>query len=136
VRSSYRHILSWLAVALACLGVATMVTAATAVAPPSAHDLTRAPAISQVSISPDGLHIAALTSPDGVKTYISIWSTAAMGERPKTLASEFQRIDRVRFIKNDRLEVDAIQTFTGPASTRAICTRPISSTSTARSGPR
>ena len=42
---------------------------------PSAQDLTRAPAIQSVSISPDGKHLAALTSPDGEAVDVTVWST-------------------------------------------------------------
>lgn len=81
-------------------------------APPSAADFARAPSITNVSISPDGKHLAALTSPDGQTTTISIWQTDALNQRPVVLGSAKMRLLGVRFLKNDRLLVDAIQPYT------------------------
>ena len=78
-------------------------------AAPSARDFSRAAAISSVSISRDGKHIVALTSPDGDRVMISVWRTDAMDKAPVTLASPLQlRFTSVRFLKNDRLLVRAI----------------------------
>ena len=76
--------------------------------PPTASDFGRLPAIDSLTISPDGKRIAAVTSPDGVTTFVSIWNTDAMGTPPRSIApSNMQRFHfvRVRFIKNDRLAV-------------------------------
>ncbi|HEX6860544.1 MAG TPA: prolyl oligopeptidase family serine peptidase [Caulobacteraceae bacterium] len=81
-------------------------------AAPTARDLTRAPAISDVSISRDGEHIAALTSPDGDQVVISIWRTDAPDQRPVLLGSGKMRFLDVQFLKNDRLLVTAIQPYT------------------------
>jgi acetyl esterase/lipase len=96
------------------LGAGALIAAAPAPAagPPSAHDIARAPAMSDVTVSPDGKHIAALTSPDGVNVFVSVWETANLQTPPKVLSSARMRLESVRFIKNDRLLVQAIQTFT------------------------
>ncbi len=90
----------------------TPVSAAAASGAPSARDLTRAAAISDVSISPDGQHIVALTSADGDAVNISVWKTAAMSEPPINIGATHMRFLQVRFIKNDRLLVSAVQPFT------------------------
>ncbi|HWE46721.1 MAG TPA: prolyl oligopeptidase family serine peptidase [Caulobacteraceae bacterium] len=75
---------------------------------PAASDFGRLPAIAHVSISPDGKHIAAITTPDGVTGFISVWSTDAMDQKPyiipPTNMQGFQFFD-VQFVKNDRLFV-------------------------------
>ena len=82
-------------------------------AAPSARDFSRIAAIGSVSISRDGKHIVALTSPDGDRVMISIWRTDAMDKPPVTLASPLQlRFTGVQFLKNDRLLVGAIQAVT------------------------
>jgi dipeptidyl aminopeptidase/acylaminoacyl peptidase len=86
--------------------------AAVAAAPPSANDFARNPAIWNVSISPDGKHIAALTSPDGEAVDISVWDTDAPSQPPVRVGSTHMRFISVGFLKNDRLLVGAIQTFT------------------------
>jgi len=80
---------------------------------PSAEDFGRESSIRNVSISPDGRHIAAITSPDGVATYVSIWRTDAPGETPRVLGlSGRNSIQGVQFIKNERLAVRVRQTYT------------------------
>ncbi|MDR3510213.1 MAG: prolyl oligopeptidase family serine peptidase [Caulobacteraceae bacterium] len=102
-----------LALAAMALGLAGAARAAAAGAPiPSAHDFARDAAIWNVSISPDGAHIVALTSPDGVTPIISVWRTDAPGAKPVNLGSAHMRFLRVGFLKNDRLLVTAIQTLT------------------------
>ena len=49
---------------------------------PSAWDLTRAPAISSLTLAPDGKHLAAVTSPDGINRYVSVWETANPSKPP------------------------------------------------------
>ena len=84
-------------------------------ATPAAADFTRAAAIDGVSISRDGEHIAALTSPDGITINLSIWDVRDVSKAPVVLGMTHMRPLGVRFIKNDRLLVTAIQTFTaGP----------------------
>lgn len=74
--------------------------------PPSAADFGREPAISGLTISPDGQHIAAVTSPDGVNTVVSIWRADQPNQPPKVLsASRVNRIVGVSFAKNERVVV-------------------------------
>lgn len=88
-------------------------TTAAGAAPPSADDFGREPAIRGVSVSPDGKHLAAIRSPDGVKAYVSIWETANMGKGPvNLLCGERSQCLSVRFLKNDRIEVQVRQTIT------------------------
>ena len=75
---------------------------------PVASDFGRLPAIQSVTISPDGKHIAAITTPDGVTGFISVWSTDAMDQKPFVInpsnIAGFQYF-RLAFVKNDRLYV-------------------------------
>ena len=104
--------------AAAILGAPPLAVAAPAVSAPAAgaapsdRDLTRAAAIADVTISPDGQHIAALTAADGDTVNISVWKTAAMGEAPINIGATHMRFLSVQFLKSDRLLVTAVQTFT------------------------
>ncbi|CAN5438627.1 S9 family peptidase [soil metagenome] len=80
--------------------------------PPSAMALVRAPAISNVSIAPDGKHLVALTSSDGTNVNISVWSTDDLSKPYAVIAAAKIRILGVRFLKSDRLLIDTIQTYT------------------------
>ncbi len=87
--------------------------ASAAPTPPTAADFTRPPLISDVSVSSDGKHIAALTAPDGQNVVISLWNTASLAEKPYIIgANNHVRFLDVLFLKNDRLLVITIQTFT------------------------
>jgi dipeptidyl aminopeptidase/acylaminoacyl peptidase len=79
--------------------------------PPSAADFGRPPLISDVSVSPDGKHIVALTAPDGQTVVIGLWNTAALAEKPYIIGASRLRILGVAFLKNDRLLVATVQTF-------------------------
>jgi len=79
---------------------------------PSAWDLTKAPAIDSLSLSPDGKHLAAVTSPDGINRYVSVWETANPSKPPTVLGAAKTDILGVDFIKNDRLGVYVQQLFT------------------------
>ena len=83
---------------------------------PVASDFGRLPAISNVSISPDGKHIAAITTPDGVTSFISVWSTDAMDQKPYVInpsnAPGFQFFNAA-FVKNNRLYVTFRQLVPG-----------------------
>lgn len=81
-------------------------------APPSAQDFTRAPALTQVQLSPDGRHLLAVTSPDGIQVVVSVWDTAHLDQRPAVFGASQMRILNARFIKNDRIAVTAIQPYT------------------------
>jgi dipeptidyl aminopeptidase/acylaminoacyl peptidase len=94
--------------AFACAAAAWAAPPRDPAGPPTAEDFGRLPAIASLTLSPDGKRVAAVTSPDGVTTYVSIWSTDAMGQTPRSIApSNLQRFHfvRVRFVKNDRLAV-------------------------------
>jgi dipeptidyl aminopeptidase/acylaminoacyl peptidase len=80
--------------------------------PPSAVALVRAPAISNVSIAPDGKHLVALTSANGNDVTVSVWSTADLSKPSAVIAAGKVRILGVRFLKSDRLLIDTIQVFT------------------------
>ncbi|MFZ5670571.1 MAG: alpha/beta hydrolase family protein [Pseudomonadota bacterium] len=89
---------------------------AAAAAPPSAADFGREAAISNVSLAPDGKHIAALRSPDGEKLYVSIWATDAMDKPPvNLLCGERSQCVGVAFVKSDRIRVNVRQTITSGA---------------------
>ena len=96
--------------ALAVLGLGW--SAARAATAPTARDFSREAAISQVSISPDGKHIVALSSADGDALLITVWRTDALSEAPVRIGSSRMRFMQVAFVKNDRLLVSAIQPVT------------------------
>ena len=76
---------------------------------PTANDFGRLPAISSVTISPDGKYIAGITTPDGVTTFISIWKTDAMNEKPIVInpgGMEGFQYQGVQFVKNDKMVVN------------------------------
>ncbi|PTT12719.1 S9 family peptidase, partial [Caulobacter sp. HMWF025] len=91
------------------LGVAPQVGQA---APLSAKVFSAPPAISNVQISRDGKHIVALTSANGQSPTISVWATDALDKPPVVISANRVRILGVGFLKNDRLLVETIQTFT------------------------
>jgi dienelactone hydrolase len=75
---------------------------------PSASDFGRLPAIDSVTISPDGKHIAAITTLDGTTARVSVWATDAMDQPPYIInPSDFEgfRFVSVEFVKNDRMVV-------------------------------
>ena len=80
--------------------------------PPTARDFARDAAIWDVSIAPDGQHIAALTSPDGDNAILSIWRTDAPHAKPVNVGATHMRFLAVGFLKSDRLLVTAIQPLT------------------------
>ena len=98
-------------VALGLLVAVATLTGAQAAAPTRA-DFARVPAIQSVSLSPDGKHLVALTSPDGKQIYISVWRTDALDRTPTVINASKMRFLGVEFIKNDHLQVTAMQTFT------------------------
>jgi len=91
------------------LGVAPQVGQA---APLSAKVFSAPTAISNVQISRDGKHIVALTSANGQSPTISVWATDALDKPPVVISANRVRILGVGFLKNDRLLVETIQTFT------------------------
>jgi acetyl esterase/lipase len=97
-----------LAITVSFVSVAAMA----APTPPSAKDLTKAPEIQDVSLSPDGKHMVALTSPDGEVVDVTVWSTDALRAQPVRIRSTAARFLGVSFLKNDRLLVTAVQPTT------------------------
>ena len=89
--------------------------------PPDAQAFAREPAISSVTMSPDGSHLAAVVSGDGHTRYISVWETDALDEAPYNIGSdERSEVISVEFVKNDRIFVTTQQlvdhnVFTGRA---------------------
>jgi acetyl esterase/lipase len=101
-----------LALLLAAAAICLCLSSPVAAASPSARDFTRAAALDDVSISRDGKHIVALTSPDSEQVTISVWRADAPNQPPATLGSKRMRFLSVRFLKDDRLLVFAIQPIT------------------------
>lgn len=95
---------------------------------PAAEAFAREPAISSVSMSPDGRHIAAVVSPDGRQKFISIWRTDDLEAAPYNIGSDPRsEVMGVQFIKNDRIFVTTQQMvdhniFSGRAE-RSFATR-------------
>ena len=79
---------------------------------PTAKDFTAAPAISDVSVSPDGKHIVALRSVDGSKIIISVWSTDNLTAPPINIGpSGDSRFNGVAFLKDDLLALSVVHPF-------------------------
>src|SRR5690606_35312421 len=92
------------------LGAAPASVAAETVSAPEASAFARRPAISSVSISPDGRHIVAVISPDGKRRVMAVWKTADMKAAPHIVGSDARsEIIGAQFIKNDRLFVTTQQ---------------------------
>jgi hypothetical protein len=89
-----------------------MAPAAAHAAPLPAKVFSAPAAIGDVQISRDGKHIVALTSPTGASPTISVWATDALDKPPVVISANKVRILGVQFLKNDRLLVTTIQTFT------------------------
>jgi len=98
--------------AVTLCGAPALAQTPAAAAPPSARDFAREAQIENVSISPDGKHIAGLVSQDGVTKVIAIWETANPEKAPTILGSAKMTLMRVQFVKNDRLAVVAQQLWT------------------------
>ncbi|BBF80227.1 alpha/beta hydrolase family protein [Asticcacaulis excentricus] len=80
-------------------------------APPSAEDFGRLPALSSLTLSPDGKHIAAVSSQDGKTSYITVWETSDMS-KPIGIGSDPRvRFMGVNFVKDERLSVTVRQIF-------------------------
>lgn len=80
-------------------------------APVPIEAMIREPFLSQVQLSPDGEHMAALSSLDGENTQIAIWRTAALDQNPVRFgvgggaARSRVRFVSVIWISDDRLLV-------------------------------
>ncbi len=98
-----------------CLGLLSLGAAGAQPAgkPPSAEDFSRTAAIRNVSVSPDGKHIAGVVSPDGVTSYISVWDAANPGKAPLNVGcGDRNDCIAVEFVKNDRLGITVRQILT------------------------
>lgn len=81
--------------------------------PPPATAFAREPAMSSVTISPDGTHVAALISRDGETRLLAIWRTDALDQSPYLIGSDARaEMQSVQFVKNDRLFVTTQQLVT------------------------
>lgn len=101
------------AVAVMALGTALAghaPSSAQAPKPPTAEDFSRTAAIRNVSISPDGKHIAGVVSSDGSSSYVSVWQTSNPKKEPLRVSCG-DRLDcvGVQFVKNDRLGITTRQ---------------------------
>ena len=98
--------------ALACAltpGTALAQTAGSAT-PPPASAWAREAAMASVTLSPDGQHMAAIVSPDGVQRAIAVWNTADLNAAPFLIGSdERSEFLQIQFVKNDRLFVTTQQ---------------------------
>lgn len=96
---------------LLALAVSTPLQAVgVAPAVPSIQDLAAFPAMSNVSLSPDGKHLVALQG-KGEDRVILVWKTDALDQKPNVLAASQMKIRGVQFIKNDLLAVSLWQPF-------------------------
>lgn len=96
-------------VALAALSLGLVAGAAQAAYTPPAQPLSieaaaQYDAITGVTISPDGKHVAALIAVKGQKwPVISIWDTSDLTQKPVWIPSETQRIIQVGFFTSDKI---------------------------------
>lgn len=95
-------------VAMAAPGLPAV--AQTAPTPPDAMAFAREPAMSSVTLSPDGRHMAAIISPDGQRRALAIWRTDRMDQEPYIVGTdERSELLQVTFVKNDRMFVTTQQ---------------------------
>ncbi|EEF23866.1 conserved hypothetical protein, partial [Ricinus communis] len=102
------------ALAALLLGASALATtvASAAPAPPSAAEWAKRPAVSRVTMSPDGKHLAGVSSPDGEATIISVWNLDDLSKPPKTIgAPPRSTFTSVSFLKNDRIVVSMSQLY-------------------------
>ena len=109
LRAFKTGLIGLLALAGAQLATAQVARAAPKAALPSAWSFAHQDAIGSVSISDDGKHIAAVTSPDGKARVVSVWETENLQKVPTVFGSTRMEILRVQFLKNDRLFVTVKQ---------------------------
>lgn len=104
--------------ALIAVAAAVSIASPALAGAPSAKDFARLPALTSLSISPDGQRIAGISSPDGEHTIIKVWKTDALDQPPVSIGvgersrrDDQQRFISVRFIKNDRIAVTLRQVY-------------------------
>lgn len=106
-----KHVLTATLVAGA-LATASFSIAGAQPKPPTAAEWAKKPVVTGVSISPDGKHLAGVSSPDGEKTIISVWDMDNMSAPPKTIGAPPRSwFTSVSFLKNDRLLVSVVQPY-------------------------
>lgn len=109
-----------------CGGVPAMAGSYVPPAKPLAiDDLAQYPAMTDVVISPDGKHIAALIAVKDQKwPVISIWDASDLSKTPIWIPSATQRIDQVGFFTSDKIYFVTEQPITGydqkPTFTRKL----------------
>ena len=95
------------------LGLALALAAVAAHAKPTVPtipQLAAYPRMTSFTISPDGKHIAGLEG-KGEDRVILVWKTDALDKPPVAIGSKVMKIQRVQFIKNDRLAVTMWQPY-------------------------
>ncbi|KOQ79397.1 peptidase S9 [Stenotrophomonas maltophilia] len=73
-------------------------------AAPTIEQMAAFPAISSLSLSPDGKHIAGLRA-DGEERVIVVWRTDALDKPPTVIGANRMKFQSVSFIKNGQLAV-------------------------------
>jgi len=114
-----------LAVALSGGSMSLAATYTPPAKPLAIDDLAQYPAMTDVVISPDGKHIAALIAVKDQKwPVISIWDTSDLSKTPIWIPSATQRIDQVGFFTSDKIYFVTEQPITGhdqkPTFTRKL----------------
>lgn len=71
---------------------------------PTIEQMAAFPAISSLSLSPDGKHIAGLRA-DGEERVIVVWRTDALDQPPTVIGANRMKFQSVSFIKNGQLAV-------------------------------
>lgn len=77
---------------------------------PTIEQLAAFPAVSSLSVSPDGRHIAGLQA-NGEERVIVVWRTDALDEAPTVIGSERMKFNSVSFIKDGLLAVSLWQPY-------------------------
>lgn len=78
--------------------------------PPAVEQLAAYPALSSLSVSPDGQHIAGLRA-DGEDRVVVVWRTDGLQEPPTVIGSERMKFNSVAFIKDGLLAVSLWQPY-------------------------
>lgn len=84
--------------------------AQTPVSPPSIEQLAAFPALSSISVSPDGQHIAALQA-DGEEQVAVVWRADALDQAPTRIGAGRMKFSSVSFIKDGLLAVNLWQPY-------------------------
>lgn len=106
----------------ACIGVGAFSVSSSAQTgartPITLAAMTREPFMSQMQLSPDGRHLAGITSLDGEQRAISIWQTEDLSRNPVRFgvggasARNQVRFQQIFWVSNDRLMVNMSQPHT------------------------